>query len=536
MNKPIFLDCTLRDGGYYNSWDFSHELVQNYIFAVKSAGVNVIELGFRTLNKEGFKGACAYTTDSFIETLELPEGIELGVMINASEMFDKGNLCEKKINSLFPQHAKSSKLSLIRIASHTYECIEALKAVKLLKEKGFKIGFNLMQVSECKFNEIELLAKEISLHEVDVLYFADSLGNMDIEKVLNVIDSLRLFWKGELGIHTHDNMGMALSNSLFALNNGITWVDSTVLGMGRGAGNAKTELLAIEISELKDNKIDLSPLISLIAKEFNPLKEKYRWGTNPFYYLSGKQSVHPSYVQEMMVDSRFKDGDIISVIAQLGHKGGKKYSKSALIEAQNYYPEKPQGIWSPATVFQNKELILLGSGPELKHHKKAIESYIQKSKALVIALNSLSVIDNKLIDYRIACHPLRLLTEFDKLNKFSQPLITPASFLPKSIRKTMSSIKLLDYGMAVQDIGHIYEKTHCILPSSLVLGYALAAASSGNARCLLLAGFDGYSSEDPRRLENENIFQNHKNVSSAAPILAITPTLYNIDSTSIYAL
>jgi len=67
MNLPVLLDCTLRDGGYYNSWNFDHNLIQEYIFAVKDAGVDIIELGFRTLNKQGFKGACAYSTDSLKE-------------------------------------------------------------------------------------------------------------------------------------------------------------------------------------------------------------------------------------------------------------------------------------------------------------------------------------------------------------------------------------------------------------------------------------------------------------------------------------
>jgi len=536
MSSQVFLDCTLRDGGYYNSWDFEHALVQDYLVAMKAVGVDVVELGFRSTNQKGFKGACAYTPDSFISTLEVPKGVTFCVMINASEILVKSEYSEKILSNLFPENAETSRISLVRIACHTYEFVETLNAFKFLNSKGYRVAFNLMQVSECDSKELILLSKEAMKYPFDVLYFADSLGNMNPEKVQNVIELLRTHWKGELGIHAHDNIGLGLSNTLYALNEGVSWVDSTVTGMGRGAGNVKTELLAIEISQLRGANCNMKPIMALIANSFNPMKDKYGWGTNPFYYLSGINSVHPTYVQEMMADTRYNEDDIIAVIEHLGKKGGNKYSKNILGEARNYYPAKPQGNWSPVKLFEGKEVILIGSGPGASVHKKAIELYIKDSKPLVMALNAQSVIDNDLIDLRIACHPVRLMTDCESLNQLSQPLITPASTLPNHVLDFMSSIELLDYGIGIQDTDHVYENTHCILSNPLVISYALAVASSGKAKRLLLAGFDGYSADDPRRLENDIIFEQHQSVTSAVPILAVTPTLYHIEATSIYAL
>ena len=536
MSSQVFLDCTLRDGGYYNSWDFDHALIQDYLVAMKAVGVDVVELGFRMTDQKGFKGACAYTTDSFVRTLEIPEGITFCVMINASEILVNSLYSEKILGTLFPETAEISRVSLVRIACHTHEFMEALHAFKFLNSQGYRVAFNLMQVSECDSEELILLAKEAIKYPFDVLYFADSLGNMNSEKVQNVIELLRTHWNGALGIHAHDNIGLGLSNTLYALNKGVTWVDSTVTGMGRGAGNVKTELLAIEISQLRDSNCNMKPIMALIANSFKPMKEKYGWGTNPFYYLSGINSVHPTYVQEMMADSRYNEEDIIAVIEHLGKEGGKKYSKNILGEALNYYSEKPQGNWSPVKLFEGKKVILIGPGPGASVHKEAIESYIKDSKPLVMALNTQSVIDNDLIDVRIACHPVRLMTDCEKLTRLSQPLITPASILPSNVLDFMSSIELLDYGMGIQDTSHVYKETHCILSNPQAISYALAVASSGKAKQLLLAGFDGYSTDDPRRLENDMIFEKHQSVASAVPILAVTPTLYHIESTSIYAL
>lgn len=83
--NTLLLDCTLRDGGYYNSWDFSPELINDYLIAMESAGVNIVELGLRSLQNKGFKGACAFTTDEFLHTLPLLENLTIEVMVNASE-------------------------------------------------------------------------------------------------------------------------------------------------------------------------------------------------------------------------------------------------------------------------------------------------------------------------------------------------------------------------------------------------------------------------------------------------------------------
>src|SRR5690606_28661363 len=140
---------------------------------------------------------------------------------------------------------------------------------------------------------------------------------MTPEHCRTIISWLKTHWKGALGIHTHDNMGLALQNTLAALNEGVTWLDATVTGMGRGPGNARTEELAIELAERKGIQINLVPLMSVIREYFQPLKNKCGWGSNPYYYLSGKYGIHPTYIQEMLSDSRYDEEDILAVINHL---------------------------------------------------------------------------------------------------------------------------------------------------------------------------------------------------------------------------
>ena len=127
-------------------------------------------------------------------------------------------------------------------------------------KKGYLVGINLMQVSELSKNNILYVASKCKKIKPDIVYFADSLGKLRNNNVINIVNLFKESWKGPLGIHAHDNLEMALSNTITALNSGANWLDSTILGMGRGPGNAKTEFLVQELnSHLKKMYLKFYP-------------------------------------------------------------------------------------------------------------------------------------------------------------------------------------------------------------------------------------------------------------------------------------
>lgn len=535
MKNIVFLDCTLRDGGYYNNWDFSIELIHSYLEAMSAVDVSVVELGLRSLHNIGFKGACAYTTDDFIRSLDIPSGLQVGVMVNGSELV--GELQQHEVlERLFPNTAAASPVDLVRIACHVHEFKSVLPAVIWLKERGYKVGLNLMQIAECSEEEVKQLVRSAKDHPIDALYFADSIGSMNPEQVTQIILWFRSEWKGSMGIHTHDNLGLALSNTLRAMDEGVTWVDSTVTGMGRGPGNARTEELAIEVADRRKMAINMVPLMALLRRYFKPMQNNYGWGTNPYYYLAGRYGIHPTYIQEMLCDSRYSDEDILAVIEQLRVEGGNKFSTSILGEARHFYRGEPTGLWSPKVLFAGREVLLLGSGPSVARHREALQRYIRKKKPLVLALNTLCMIDADLIDLRIACHPVRMLADCVEYKKLPQPLITPYSMLPEDVRAHLAEKEVLDFGLNVQVGSFEFSDTHCILPTSLVAGYALAAISSGKAKQVLMAGFDGYGADDPRSQEMNLLLELYQSAVGAVPIVAITPTRYSLNCETVYAL
>lgn len=527
------LDCTLRDGGYYNNWDFPLSVVEDYLSAMDALGIDYVEIGFRTLKNNGFKGPYAFCQDVFLQTLPIPEGLnsKIGVMINGSELCNSEAQNEILHKLFAPQ--KESIVSFVRIACHVHEFKECLPASQWLKEQGYLVGFNLMQVADRSLDEISSLAKEASFYPIDVLYFADSAGSLDPLETCNIVKAIQSGWKGQIGIHTHDNMNLAVSNTLAAIAEGVSWVDSTVTGMGRGPGNAQTEFVALAINKHSQSDCNPTKLFEVIRSYFKPMQAKYGWGTNPYYYLAGRYGIHPSYIQEMLQDTRYSDEDMIAVIEHLRVEGGKKFSLATLEAARHFYTGKRTGVWLPKEELSDREVLIVGSGPSVKSHKTAIENYIKRYQPYVIALNTESSLDHNFISARAACHPVRLLADCHQYTKLPQPLITPYSMLPEDVQNELVGKSIFDFGLSVEKDQFKFDEFSCVLPNSLVFSYVLAIANSGKANRVSLVGFDGYSADDPRSREMEYLLQLYKSFGSV-PLCSLTPSRYDISIQSIY--
>ena len=148
---------------------------------------------------------------------------------------------------------------------------------------------------------------------IDILYFADSLGSMMPSEVIKITKLLNKKWKDKLGIHTHNNKNLALINSLSAINNGCTFCDSTIMGMGRGAGNVSTESLMMELNHQKLFMGDTTNLQKCIP-QFEELQRSYKWGSNLYYHFAANNSIHPTYPQTLLSDKRYSDDKIFSIL------------------------------------------------------------------------------------------------------------------------------------------------------------------------------------------------------------------------------
>jgi len=526
---PNVLDCTLRDGGYWTAWNFEPALVQAYLQAMRSAEVHSIELGFRSLENAGFRGPFAFTTDAFLEQLNLPDELRLSVMVNASELVGHADGVQATLQILF-RPAAASRVAMVRIAARRREVAALGPTFRWLRERGYATALNLMQVSTLRADEAEALGRKAQELQPDVLYLADSLGGLRPETVPALLDAFRQTWLGDLGIHAHDNLGTALLNTLAAWHAGARWLDGTVLGMGRGPGNTRTEHLLLETQSANRPLAAMAPLIQCLSQHFRPLQARHEWGTNPYYYMAGLLGIHPTYVQKMLTDSRFCGEDILAVLGYLRDIGACDYDQASLLAGRTHRMGAATGSWRPADRIQGRDVLILGPGPGAVVHRRAIEVFIRQHAPFVIGLNTIRNIDPDCIDVRAACHPIRLLADAPAYGDLPQPLVTPMQAAPEALLPA----KILDFGLTVRAGTFEFGDFGCVVPSTLVLAYALAIATSGRGRRVLLAGFDGFGSGDPRQTEVLDILAAYQAQPQALPLLAVTPTTYNLPACSIY--
>ena len=286
----MILDCTLRDGGYHTNWEFDDNLVREMI---STLDVDYIELGYKSNLSGGRFKKCE---DKFITELldDIDYDSKLAFMIDTKEFVENKNLLFDVI-----QEKSKSPFTLCRIATD-YENLDfALEMSKVISEMGYETALNLMKVSILSNLEVGLALQKINKSNVDMVYIVDSLGSINEKKLISLIkqsDTNKI-----LGFHSHNNLGLAFSNTIKAVELGVDIIDGTITGMGRGAGNLRIEQYLMFINK------PINDLLDLIQRRFNLLKQKYTWGWSSSYMYSGMNEIHPTHASvSIVIPARYK--------------------------------------------------------------------------------------------------------------------------------------------------------------------------------------------------------------------------------------
>jgi 4-hydroxy 2-oxovalerate aldolase len=522
-NKKVLLDCTLRDGGYYNNWHFDKKIVQNYLSTIKKSGIQVVEIGFRFLKKEKFLGEFAYSNEKFINSLNLPSEIKYAVMINAKEFIGNEDLLKK-----FFIKSNLSRIKIVRIAVNIGDYFLCKKICSYLKKNGYIVGLNLMQSHDLEKREYKKISQNINKWGlVDVLYFADSLGCMNNQEIKLISRTLVDNFKGSVGIHAHNNKGLALSNTLVAIKEGINWFDSTITGMGRGAGNTETEHLSIECNLKKILKLNSSELIPCVS-EFNEIKKKYNWGSNIFYHLGAISKIHPTYIQNILSDKRYKKDEVVSAIKTMQKLQPSSYRYE--IEEKIFYQSNKKiikGSFDALNCYKNKEVILIGSGESLRDKKDIVINFINKNKdKLVFYLNDNKYLNNYKAEGIFVCNNSRFAIDYHNYKTLGTKFIIPKKLYGKLLKN--KKLNVLDYAFNIGEKSFVIEDNFCITKWPLAIAYALSFLTIGNVKKINLLGFDGYRDDKKKNNEMNDIFEEYNKFIDRKEIISITKTKYKI--------
>ncbi|MCX5701610.1 MAG: aldolase catalytic domain-containing protein [Candidatus Omnitrophica bacterium] len=284
--KIKVLDCTVRDGGLINNHDFDLRFVRAVYKALSEAGVDYMEMGYKN-SKHLFSdkefGKWKFCDDDDIK--RVMDGIESKTKISIMVDVDR-----VEVEDVKPR--KESPVSMVRVASYVKDIDKAIYLVNHFADKGYETTVNIMAISRALDNELtealEQLEKE---SKANVIYIVDSFGALYQETIEFLIKKAKSIIKTkEVGIHAHNNQQLAFSNTIEAIIHDANFVDATVYGLGRAAGNCPLELV---LGFLKNPKFDIRPVLDLISKEFIPLREKIEWGYIIHYAITGILDEHP---------------------------------------------------------------------------------------------------------------------------------------------------------------------------------------------------------------------------------------------------
>jgi len=280
------LDCTIRDGGLINNHCFDHSLVRKVYKAVSEAGVDYMEIGYK--NSRVLFSSDEYGPWKFCDDDDIRKGIKgIESKTKLSTMVDVGRV---DLDDVKP--AADSPVDMIRTATYVKDIDKAISLANHFAEKGYETTINIMAISRDMGPELDRALQQIQDEsQVQAVYIVDSFGALYQEPVEELIKRYKALLKNkEVGFHGHNHQQLAFGNTIEAIIHDANYLDSTVYGIGRAAGNCPLELL---IGFLNNPKFDLRPILDLISQDFIPLREKIEWGYVIPYAIAGMMNEHP---------------------------------------------------------------------------------------------------------------------------------------------------------------------------------------------------------------------------------------------------
>jgi len=279
------LDCSIRDGGLINQWNFSDEFVKSTYLALVQAGVDYMEIGYKASKKQFDQskfGKWRFCEDDDVK--RLLDGIEGNIKLSC--MVDIGRVEEEDI---LPK--TESPFSMIRVACYAKDIDKAIALGEMILDKGYETTVNIMAVSTNTEREIDEALNDLSRSQIPIVYLVDSFGAMYCEDITFLMKKyIKSLPDKTIGIHTHNNRQLAFGNTIQAIIDGANMIDASVYGIGRGPGNCCLELL---ITFLQNPKYNLRPILKVIQEYYLPLSRQIEWGYVIPYMITGALNEHP---------------------------------------------------------------------------------------------------------------------------------------------------------------------------------------------------------------------------------------------------
>ena len=489
MRKIELLDCTLRDGGYVNNNQFGYENIKLLIKYLEQAKIDLIECGYLMDTEEEYsKDKTEYRR---MEELEKQKLIPKEKEFQYTLML----LGEKYVIDRLPDCKDPSYI--LRMSFHKKSLPKAMEYAKKITEKGYRLFLQptvIMGYTEDEIKEmIRLCNENLTLEGLAIV---DTFGQMkpqDIIRLSKLFDQY-LDPSIKLAFHSHNNLQMAFANAISFIENTSSnrniVIDSSIYGMGRGAGNLPTELIANYLNEKEGKNYSLTPLLEAADNVLEKIKKEHPWGYSLPYYLSAIYACHPSYILYLLNKKTLDNKDIHEIVQMISDQKKIEYDAEYIAELYQIYNDHHYSDQSSyqklKQLFQHKTILLIGPGKSIIEYRDKIEEYQKKHDCFTIVVNNPNLYDHDAVFYSNR-----------KRYQESQDLLKPKDI--KILTSNISTNKednslIFDYSQSLSRNGEVSDSALLVCLNILI---------KVGVKKVVLPGFDGFVSN----FEN-NFYQN----------------------------
>lgn len=479
MGNFKILDCTLRDGGYINNFKFGNSTIKDIISKLTSANTDIIECGF--LKSNFFDKDCTlYGSVEYIKDFISPKKDNTIYVA----MIAYGDISNEEICI-----CDESSIDGIRLTFHQDQIDNAFKFGKELMKKNYKVF--MQPVGTTAYTDDELIDLVDRVNDINpfAFYMVDTLGSMfnkDLIEMFNLIDK-RLNAGIRVGFHSHNNLQMSFSNAIQMLSietDREIIIDSSVFGMGRGAGNLCTELIMKYINQRLENRYDVVPVLEIFDEHINKILLNYKWGYSLPYFIASMNNCHPNYATHLTNKQTISIKEINYILSSMSEKKkniyDKQYIEDLYISFQKHNVDDSCVLDEFKRSIIDRDILLLAPGKSISREKEKVIDYCKKNNSIVIAVNFIPK-DLKL-DYLFISNHKRIknLGEISEIKNNIKNIIITSNLTEKK----------LDNCMVINYSDYLNEDPIISDNGGLMLINLLCKL---NIKSVSLAGFDGFS-------------------------------------------
>lgn len=474
MNNIKLLDCTLRDGGYINNWEFGKSVISRLVDQVLIAGVEVMELGYLSTVNSGDVDSARYCSLDDVRRAYSQiksDNQDYAVMINYGEYAAE----------LLPMAKPDDPI--IRVAFHRKNLKEAFLLINALESKGFRYFIQPMGVLNYSDRDFIELINMTNATKAEAFYVVDSFGVLelkDFRRLIFLVDN-NLRSDITLGYHAHNNLQQAYSNAKYMVEQGLSHdliIDASVFGMGRGAGNLNIELFAKHLNRNYGKNYNIEPFLEVFDECLKPIFARQFWGYSLPFYLSSIHNCHPNYALFFSEKNTLSVKSIHELLSQISDEDKIGFSKDKAAQYYNNYMDNyiddKSDVKRLYDSLQNRPVLILAPGKSIIKNLDTVKSYIKEQKPVVIGVNRSS--EQYEYNYLFVNNEKRLINKPSNVGKFIKT---------SNLHKILPDTIQINYASYLSENPVVSDNPTLMLLNLLI---------SMGIREVVIAGFDGFSS------------------------------------------